>query len=374
MMRRVDLLKKAGITRDEIANYVLHWVKATKLHARPDLWNESAPVLSHGIGIAVWSDTDGERFGRHSRFFPDYFLSHHALLCSQYLLQIHGGWNPDAVRALTAQNIHAEPDGSYIIRPFKPKSGQYLPPKHISRQERVCRVIKLLVSHRTNVDRFATSDNPSLFVGYQRNFRLFGLFNPRQEHERLLHLYRLPHFSAGQLRDQKANSVYLNSNRDATLLKEYLGHANMLTVDTYLNHTIQRVLSAANLAEFTRRLDAAVRWVVGSESRPTNPNSAHLLFPVSDLPQENQCSAWLEDKAELTIGAEQIAHCAWQRVFYIDNFDRLRCDNPRRFAVVHLPRIIFCSALYHVILQSPYRYLIDRFENELRASGSRNHV
>lgn len=366
VLYRTKLLANAGKTSEEIANYVWHWVRVTGLHARSDLWNKSVLALSQGTGVATWADSEGERDGRHSLFFSDYFLSHSALLCSQYLLQIHVGWNPDTVRALTAKSIQVAPDGSYIVRPFKPKSGQYLPPKHVGRHERVHRIIELLLSHRANVDEFVPSDNPSLFVGYQRNHRLFGLFNPKRAHRRLLQTYQLPPFAASQLRDQKANSLYLNSNRDVTLLKEYLGHANLMTVDTYLNHTIQRVLSMANLAEFIGRLDEAVRWVVGSDSRPKSPNSAQLLFPIDDLSHDGQCDAWLGSEAELTIGAEQIAHCTWQRAFYIDNFDRLRSENPRRFAVVHLPRIIFCSALYHVILQSPYRYLIDKFENKAR--------
>jgi len=366
ILRRIRKLRSAQVSQDDIATYVWHWVEATKLHSKPERWNQSCFLLSHGTGIAVWSEMDaGERDDRRSLFFADYFLSHRVLLSCQYLLQIHGGWNPDTVRALTSGNIQRCSDGTYVIRPFKPKTGNYLPPKHVGKRDRAHQVIELLLVHRDNVEAMAPHDNPSLFVGFQRNYRLFGLFNPKGAHKSLLQRHRLSPFSASQLRHQKANSLYLSSGRDVLLLKEYLGHADLLTVDVYLNHTIQRVLSAANMEEFTSRLHEAVQWAVNAAPRPENPTTAGLLFPIDDAVKGSVCDTWLENETAISIDAQRIAHCVWQRAFYVKNFDRLRSEDPRRFAVVHLPRIVFCVALHQVILQSSYRYLVERFESQL---------
>lgn len=362
-IHRIVILKRAGVDDQDIATYVWHWLEVAGLPRRPDQWGKASWPLSQATGIAPCSG------GRVSAYFSDYFLSQTALLACQYLLQIHGGWNPDTVRALTANEIQRESDGSITIRPFKSKSNQYLLPKHFGKQEKVHGVIELLLAHRANVDRFELSNDSSLFVGYQPQLKVFGLFNPKTAHKWLLKKHALAPFAPSQLRDQKANSVYMNSQRDVLQLKEYLGHADLQTVDTYLNHSIQRVLSAANLAEFTRRLDLAIQWMVDAAPRPDDPNTARLLFPIDDARRDSRCDVWLDDDGPIAIGPEEIAHCVWQKAYYVRNFERLRSENPRRFALVHIPRIVFCVALFHLILQSPYRYLVSRFEAQVPADS-----
>ena len=363
---RVRILQEASVETDRVAAYALHWIEKTRLYERPAMWGKAAGVLSHATGVSRWANPESRAGGHGAALFSDYFLSQPALLACQYLLQIEGGWNPDTVRALTPGQLQRESDGSYTVRPFKPKSDQYLPPKHFGKTNRVHRVLELLLEHRASVDRLVPSSDPSLFVAYQTQHKVFGLFNPKHAHKWLLATFALTPFSAGQLRDQRANSIYLE-DRDILRLKEYLGHADLQSVDTYLNHSIQRVLSAANMEEFTRRLDQAVRWVVDASPRPECENTAKLLFPIDDAARDCRCDEWLSAEGEIVVGAAEIAHCVWQRAYYIKHFERLRSENSRRFASSHLSRVVFCMALYHLILNSPHRYLIEKFEAPLAA-------
>lgn len=365
---RVRILQRASVDAHRIAAYAFHWVEKTRLFERPAMWGKAAGVLSHATGVSRWANPENRSGGHGAAHFSDYFLSQPALLACQYLLQIQGGWNPDTVRALTPGQLQRELDGSYTVRPFKPKSDQYLPPKHFGKTDRVHRVIELLLEHRAIVDRLVPSSDPSLFVAFQTQHKVFGLFNPKHAHKWLLSTFALARFSAGQLRDQRANSIYLE-DRDILRLKEYLGHADLQSVDTYLNHSIQRVLSAANMEEFIRRMDRAVRWVVNASPRPDCENTAKLLFPIDDAAMDSRCDEWLSAEAEIVVGAAEIAHCVWQRAYYVKHFERLRSENPRRFASSHLPRVVFCMALYHLILNSPHRYLIAKLEAPLVADN-----
>jgi len=356
---RVANVAELRLDPELAGKYVLHWLDAIKIHSNLHL---TADAIGMVLNETVFKDSVKLSYDTNHIYLSDYYLSHLTLLSCQYLMQIYTGWNPDTVRELTVSSIELESNNCYVIRPYKPKTDQYNPPKHFGpTEERPRKIIELLLAHNENVNTYATRLNNSLFVGLQRNFKAFGLFNPKIAHATLVDCFNLPHFAPSQLRDQAANTKYLESGRDVLLLKEFLGHADLLTVDTYLNHSIQRVLNVANMSEFTRRLDESITLCVSNT--PAKPTAHGLLFPIGNVAEHCLSDEWLNSECNIEIDANQIAHCIWQRQYYIENFQRLRSENARQFAVVHLPRIIFCTALYHVIMQSKNRFIVDKINS-----------
>lgn len=382
-------------TDDELVNdrgmqerFILRWVEKRSLRSDPvlmkkashkvlaNLTMEGARVrkqneesrtdvvyLAEGGGILTPGDG-------HTACVAEYYLSQSALLACQYLIQIKTAYNPDVVRAMTRDQFVFDHDGGLTLMGHKTKVDQHVPPRHFGKAEtRFQAMIKMLLEHDENVTKFVPKRSGSVFCGVQRNYQAFGLFNPKAAHKAIIAEFKLPWFSASQIRDQVVNTAYLQSNQNVLVVQDLLGHADLSSVDTYLNHHIQRVLAKANMAEFVRRLDKSIRYRISNQA--TNAQAVDKILPLFML-DSAECLAdrWLNSGIDLEIDEVQIAHCVWQKRFYETNAERLYSDNRHRFEKIHLPRIVFCIALYHAISGSPYRYVLIRSEDALKQRTS----
>lgn len=365
--------------------YILHWAEQGGIRSDPTKMKKASHALLQNLtwegsivtrakgrtssyiaeGGGILTTGDG-----HTACVAEYFLSHAALLACQYLIQIKTSWNPDVVRAMTRDQFVFGTDGDLTLNGHKTKVDQHLPPRHFGKDEvKFHGLIKMLLEHDANVTKFMPRRSASVFCGVQRNYRAFGLFNPKNAHKAFIAAFRLPWFSPGQIRDQVVNTAYLTSDRNVLVVRELLGHADLSSIDTYLNHHIQRVLGKANMAEFVRRLDVSVRYRTSNNPECAGPPEKVLTLFAMD---SSDCLAdrWLKSGIELEIDEVQIAHCVWQKNYYEGNAERLCNENPHRFERIHLPRIVFCVALYYSVSASPYRYVLKKIEREYQERNS----
>lgn len=145
-----------------------------------------------------------------------------------------------------------------------------------------------------------------------------------------------------------------------------LGHADLSSITYYLNSTILRVLNEANMNEFMRRLGESILFVGGRIDNLAD-SEKNLLFPISRHNDQSIADTWLNNigNSIIPIGRAEIKHCAMQMRYYKEIIPDLKSANTVRFKSFHLPRIIFCIAMYKFIFESEYRSVLREIEREL---------
>ena len=127
-----------------------------------------------------------------------------------------------------------------------------------------------------------------------------------------------------------------------------------------------------------QQLASSIVWAVRGEEgvadlgfRSEKVNKG-LLFPVSEMSNSASCvcDTWYDTQLDIEIDAPQMLHCILQRRYYMTNFARLQSANIARFVAVHLPRIVFCMALYKFLAESKYGFLVRKLEKSLVAEAS----
>ena len=103
----------------------------------------------------------------------------------------------------------------------------------------------------------------------------------------------------------------------------------------------------------------------GIENHDLKPNDVdeYLLFPPieSDETDSNSIAdKWISSGGnhEISIGELEIQHLVFQLDYYNSNIVKLKSENPKRFILYHMPRIIFAIALRRVIDKSKYAHLL----------------
>lgn len=181
-------------------------------------------------------------------------------------------------------------------------------------------------------------------------------------------------FTSTQVRDQTAHLNYFKTG-DINAVAAALGHENILTSLTYVDSEITRLLHLSTMRTYITALVRAIWYVSGRESTPLpdpqmEKQAKKLLFPIANYSDEDSAiGKWLASdcKDKLVIGSEEIAHCAYQKNYYKNNFSALLSADIERFKRYHLPLIIVCCALYEVILQGPHRLELLDYESKSNA-------
>ncbi|MCW9030570.1 MAG: hypothetical protein OQK58_03710, partial [Gammaproteobacteria bacterium] len=71
----------------------------------------------------------------------------------------------------------------------------------------------------------------------------------------------------------------------------------------------------------------------------------------------------------ITLTDERIEWCLRQHLYYTERWESINRANPERFKVVHLPRIIFTSALQKVIKEKKPRNYKQAMDSILSSGG-----
>jgi hypothetical protein len=355
-----------------VLQFLLHYIELNKLYITRAETFGMGKIIPDVSLYEVGSNCNPNTL---ATLLASYFLPKIVLVACQYLLQIYTkGWNPDVIRSLSTTDLEYLSDiKSFRLKGYKSKTGQNLAPIVFDdANSRPFQLLQLLEINVRNINKYGLRQGDFLLAGYCRISRDYGLFNPKSEHQEIISRYKLPFFSAGEIRDQVINFEYLKSGKDILYTKELLGHADFKTIDNYLNQHIQKVLNDANINKFMSQLALSIVWSVdpdlfnnmGFQLDKLNKN---LLFPVG---LDHVESSYICDQSDFShlkieLGLDEIKHCIFQKHYYKNNFQFLKTSNPARFSKVHLPRIVFAIALYQIISESKFGYLLRKLDSEL---------
>ncbi|MGF6871428.1 hypothetical protein [Paraburkholderia sp. MM5477-R1] len=322
------------------------------------------------------------------------------------------GWNWATLKTVSLENI-IEDDSGYTIQGVKHKTGQnqkaeltdlpeaddinlpdsddgddededkpedgfsILPSKRVTAP--LCtHALELLMQHRRNIDKHFKPESKSIFVSMRFVSRdsstfVFDVGKLPTYLKVFCRLTGLEEFSFSDLRHRAAHIRYLASGRDIIQTQLFLGHAAADVTTVYLNSTIIRLLGEANMLKYVTLLSDCVFYATGRKDKLDVKQLARvkknnlLLFPPSTLEDKGvDCIAdrWVDSfgKMPFRIGKAEVAHIALQYQLYTRNLPALVQAGHERFVARHLPRIVFCCALYHFVSVGPLSQELKRFE------------
>jgi hypothetical protein len=338
-------------------------------------WKPKTPSLAAVLDLPPFADDVSDLFANlkvsvYETFFVEFYLPKAVIEAAEILFLIYTGWNPDTVISITPRDIQRGADYFDMVS-IKSKNGQ-LHSKRVIRREnpRFYELIELLLWHNKNIDEFWVRADSSLFATWSlKNQRYaFRTMSDSMHIQYLVEPYGLPHFAKKQLRDQAANILYLTTN-DPFLVKEHLGQGDIHAILAYLNQHVIRVLSEANIRRFQDRMAATIVWTAGGDQAVEKRGfkksdvDSHLLFPVGDQGTESQalCDQWISSLGtmKLRIGLGEIEYLKFQINYYTENLQRLKQNNPKRFLLYHVPRLVFCAALTEIVRHSQFAHLLE---------------
>lgn len=302
-----------------------------------------------------------------------YFLPARVLIACQIVLMATTASNSASIRSLSRERIQETP-GAFYLECLKTKTNKIIRPKIEKRFNPLAvKVINLLLQHDKHIDEFGWKRNSDSVFSVLHNFGegfLFELYSYSEVFKYFKKWHGLEHFLMEDVRDLAAQLDYV-THKDPFRTQALLGHRNLATTDEYLKDNVIGLLNRANVAEFMRRLAPSIVYsispvMVGEHGFDADKVDPNLLFPVSNYDDVTNAHSdrWLMnmDEYRFRIDAESIKHCAYQLHYYKTHLDALITANELRFVYYHLPRILFCRALYNLIKASEYGNLIQQAE------------
>lgn len=300
-----------------------------------------------------------------------FYMPRVVMEAAKCLLLTYSAWNVGTLCALTPRHF-IKRSGYYIINSVKTKTNTTESIKvFIRTQPALYGLIDLLLEHNANVDKYAKRLNDNVWVTWSTNLRneiIFRVSKTSLENNYISSPFGLNKFSKKQLRDQVATVRYLEEP-DPFKLKELLGHRDVNTTIVYLNHLVLRLMHQSHVKRFMDRLATTIVWAVGGNQAVSQRGMAleeiddRLLFPLGDSAGSKTalCDLWVDSMGamKIKIGEAEIGHLKWQIAYYSEYSLSLKQDNPKRFIMYHVPRIIFCTALAEIVRHSPYCSYLD---------------
>lgn len=299
------------------------------------------------------------------------------ILCIRHLFQLQFKWNMATCNSITRHMITYTHDGAHI-KGIKHKTSQEFS-SHISqnalKENAFFEAIQLLTDNSEYITQYWAFESDSIFIAISlfSNFPVAYRFKYIQINQRFITLYKLPYFTAEQLRDQVLNTHYLET-QDIHSVQAVAGWDSLATASCYLNQKIIKTLSQANINDFMKQLESSIIWSIKGEKGireigldAENINKK-LLFPINTTQNSSISIAdkWLNDnKTPIVINNDRMNHTLRQSQFYKNNWLRLFTENEDNFIATHLPRILLCIALEKVIRNSEHFDTYIEMENML---------
>lgn len=381
--------------------YVIDKSKSYQGHKIPAVYPEKLRQF-WSLPNCLTQETNSMLLSRH-------YLPRTVVTACAILLLDNIGWNWATLMTVNLENI-VEDDSGYTIQGVKHKTGQIqraeltdfpeaddvtfsvaddekedeleegfsaLPSKKVT--DPLCmHALELLMQHRRNIDKYFKPRSKSIFVSMRFANRnsptfLFDVGKLPAYLKKFCRLTGLEEFSFTDLRHRAAHTRYLATGRDIIQTQLFLGHAAADVTTVYLNSTIIRLLGEANLLKYVTLLSDCVFYATGRKDKLDAKQLARvkknnlLLFPPSTLEDKGvDCIAdrWVDSfgKMPFRIGKPEVAHIALQYRLYTRNLHALVQAGHERFVARHLPRIVFCCALYQVVAIGPLSQELKRFE------------
>ncbi|MCW8901410.1 MAG: hypothetical protein OQK75_12300 [Gammaproteobacteria bacterium] len=313
--------------------------------------------------------------------YCDYYLPPYVLYAMQRLFQLWFAYNSDTVKQTLIEDLHIKAGERYIkISPTKHKtSDQQVREIDKKKEPFKTMVINLIVSHYKNVNKYSSRKHNSIWSGLASPGGAADLLDSAHVHKRFLKENNHPYFTVEQIRDQILCTALVKEGNPFEAMK-LAGHKSLQTLNNYTNQTVIKIASEANIHEFQQQLNNSILWATKRDNKITSTKediNKKLLFPVSDSGYENdipEVDEWIDavknNKSKtITLTDERIEWCLRQHLYYTERWESINRANPERFKVVHLPRIIFTSALQKVIKEKKPRNYKQAMDSILSSGG-----
>lgn len=330
------------------------------------------PTLRHFPTILkdkkLWSGSSGSYY---SFFVAEYLLPNFVLIAIAILICQKTGWNPGSVHALSTEDIRTLSQTRYLLQSIKNKTDDKTPfyEVRMSSEPLLFRAIELLTWHHKQVTSMFNLNEPRLFIGNKNNqFAAFFPLNKNNVVNNFIAPFGLAEFSVSDLRPSRAGLMMLTEN-DIQAVRELLGHNCISTTSIYLKSTLFFQLNEARILEFQRRIDATIIFLDGGEELVASRHmkSQHVdikLFALESIGDGTRCRDPYDSPDPVTEKGALCAgiHCQVNggcknnvilvnrtdielakktQIYYRSRWSFLYAKNPKAFAEIHVPKLIF---------------------------------
>lgn len=294
-----------------------------------------------------------------------------AVLTAIYILLLaRTAWNVSSIGDLTLASLCPTPHQVEFLKSRKTKTDDDTPSYHVEKADSTLRrAIALLVWNLQRLKELGlvSQAEERLWFGWQRDHYKTP-FNPVSG-ERLQEFKSrqgLPHRPLSSLRNLRAQTLYLEQG-DIQLVRQLLGHRNLLTTLEYLAGTVIFQLNQQLILRFQQELDHTLVFLadekIGKKRRPrvdfvnlkllVRTGDGGYCNDPCDSPSPNiqttgaecdglWCHAFGRCKHyKLTVTVDSLLDAARTFRFYADRWSDLLDENPDRFHKVHIPRLLF---------------------------------
>jgi hypothetical protein len=315
----------------------------------------------------------------------EHFLPYRTLAACAICIMTFTGINAEVIKNSTLGNIQERGTKISLIG-IKARSRQLIEghfssesptpldidDKIIIKHPLAVKALRMLIKNTENIERISGKVGTSLLSAPIRKKRQ-ACIRPIDLNSELHELWKyhgVNHISTNDLRRLSAHITFLSPGETIFSVQVLLGHENINTTIEYVNTNIIAQLLDANIRRFGEKLAATALFSTNRAGKLkahglTEKDVQPLLFPISKFSTEKCASdEWIDSSGSFPIklGVAEIRHCAILYKYYQDNYISLLNENPRRFSLIHLPRIFFCIALRRIIYASQYLSVYQRFE------------
>ena len=367
-------LSRHGITPDVILGGVLKIIHAEKLAtSRGAISGYDVPFVQEVRalflnGLAAFTST---------RIFEiEYRACVEELFAAFHLLQTHVGWNWASVSSLQADEIDLSMPGVMVLQSTKSKTDDDTPVHSIDLSEPgVEMAIGIMLWNREQLVKCGFLDHSDQRLWSTRprlgSTQRSGYFHPVLRLQDFIQRHSLPTYTLEQVRNQVLFSVSLTKGGiEAARMKG--GHKGYGSTQRYVGNIVQDRLSSALNLEYSKRLEAEIRYLYRGAAR--NVPEIILLKPIGDgsscinptappldrSKTPGSCSAE-SCHAEggcpnrrIAVDDRRVEEVLRLSLHYTRNWQRLMQANSERFVVHTLPRIAFNAALLLALQRGPY--------------------
>ena len=311
----------------------------------------------------------------HPYLFAEYYLPNHILVSIAVLICLKTAWNKSSVHSLLISGITKISSSRYELQSMKTKTDDETPVYEVvrSRDPILFKSIELLLWHHSQLREIFKTNEERIFIS--RNKKKCSVFFPLEAtnlNNNFVKIYDVPKFSASDLRSSQAGVTILTTN-DIQAVRELLGHKDISTSAEYLENSVFFQLNEARVLEFQRRIDATITFIDGGElligsrglkgqhvdenliieeivgdgSRCNNPYDS----PAPNAKKGELCDGLychIDGGCKnnvIRVGLDDIELALRTRKYYQARWIQLYEKNPKNFAQLHVPKIIFMHVL-----------------------------
>ena len=384
----VDPTVFSRLPEDERLRVVLHIFERDNRHLSTPAYAAHMPL--HGFSALEDSVPPGWRLTAQARIellLSCHYLPAHVVAACFVAIQNEKGGNAEVLSSLAATDV-AKTSRGYKFVGLKAKTDQ-IQAREVEEDASksapftgaaAVKAFDLLLSNARQLQKLTGEEVPLFSTISQQFIRGEPVRLAEKGPLKLLEIFcninNLEKFNTRYLRDLSLQTHLLSPEGNLYSAQALAGHADPNTTKKYSNTRVEQFLHAANIRRFMDMLAGSILWRTGRTGLLEQTGLAkrgfnlQLLFPLEahDDTEASAIEEWVKSNytTELSLGLDELEQCAAQYWFYQQHLPLLPQQNPTRFVVVHVPRVLSCYAMREIILASPYASVYRKFEKAMQ--------